>query len=141
MYCNFKLPCIEKITAIFGISWCKYNKINLLNEVFSFNYSTIFTRQRYNSENTNCLDIMTIAYRFSTKMFYPFTLVLFMMSLQAIIFCHKIQVSRLLVTTKCVSRCHDYYVKPIAVKLKVNPEIPFLYVVNTILTNFQPKTM
>ena len=27
----------------------------------------------------------------------------------------------------------DYYVKPIALKLKINPEIPILPVVNTIL--------
>ena len=32
-----------------------------------------------------------------------------------------------------------YYVKPIALKFKINPEIPVLHVVNTILTNFQSK--
>ena len=31
------------------------------------------------------------------------------------------------------------YVKPIALKFKINPEIPILHVVNTILTNFQSK--
>ena len=34
------------------------------------------------------------------------------------------------------SICH---VKPIALKFKINPEIPILHVVNTILTNFQSK--
>ena len=34
-----------------------------------------------------------------------------------------------------------YYVKPIALKFKINPEIPILYVVNTILTNFQSKIL
>ena len=31
------------------------------------------------------------------------------------------------------------YVKPIALKFKINPEIPILPVVNTMLTNFQSK--
>ena len=31
------------------------------------------------------------------------------------------------------------YVKPIALKFKINPEIPILHVINIILTNFQSK--
>ena len=30
-----------------------------------------------------------------------------------------------------------YFIKPTALKFKINPEIPILHVVNTILTNFQ----
>ena len=34
-----------------------------------------------------------------------------------------------------------FYIKPIALKFKINPEIPILHVVNTILTNFQSNIL
>ena len=33
------------------------------------------------------------------------------------------------------------HVKPIALKFKINPDIPILFVVNTILTNFQARNL
>ena len=34
---------------------------------------------------------------------------------------------------------HTYYVKPIALKFRINPKIPILHFVNTNPTNFQSK--
>ena len=35
----------------------------------------------------------------------------------------------------------SYYVKPIDLKFKANPEIPILHVINTMRTNFQSKIL
>ena len=35
----------------------------------------------------------------------------------------------------------SYYVKPIALKFKINPEIPILHVVNVMPINFQSKML